>query len=299
MKILLISGHGAGDVGACGCGYQEYALTRELVNNIAPRLRKYATVDVYNQNRNAFDDCQDGTFKIGAYDYVLEVHFNACVNDQYGNNQTTGTEIYVTSSENAVTVEQSIVDKVSACGLRNRGVKVADFLVIRTVKNKGISSALIETCFIDDRDDMNVYVAKKNEIAQAITNGIVEGFGLGEVEKPAVTPAPQHKPQETSIDELAREVLAGKWGNGEIRKQALINAGYDYNAIQNRVNALCGVTSNNVATPSMTARQFALEVWNQGKYGTGATRKANAERLGVNFNEAQRLINILASGGSI
>ena len=54
MKILLIAGHGAGDPGASGCGYKEANLTRELVNLIAPNLRKYATVDVYNQNRSAF-----------------------------------------------------------------------------------------------------------------------------------------------------------------------------------------------------------------------------------------------------
>lgn len=298
MKILLISGHGAGDVGACGCGYQEYALTRELVNSIAPKLRKYAEVDIYDQSRNAFYDCQNGAFKIGKYDYVLEVHFNACVNDQYGNGQTTGTEIYVTSSEKAVTVEQKIINNVAACGLRNRGVKVTDFLVIRTVKNRGISSALIETCFIDDRDDMNVYVPNKEKVAQGIVNGIVEGFGLGEVEKPTPAPAPQPQPQAVSIEELAREVLAGHWGNGDARKQALIKAGYDYSAVQNRVNQLCGV-STAAPTPKMTARQFALDVWNNGKYGTGATRKANAERLGVNYAEAQRLINILAAGGKI
>ena len=45
MKILLIAGHGAGDPGASGCGYKEANLTRELVNLIAPKLRKYATVD--------------------------------------------------------------------------------------------------------------------------------------------------------------------------------------------------------------------------------------------------------------
>ena len=43
MKILLIAGHGAGDPGASGCGYKEANLTRELVNLIAPNLRKYAT----------------------------------------------------------------------------------------------------------------------------------------------------------------------------------------------------------------------------------------------------------------
>ena len=42
MKILLIAGHGAGDTGASGCGYKETNLTRELVNLIAPKLRKYA-----------------------------------------------------------------------------------------------------------------------------------------------------------------------------------------------------------------------------------------------------------------
>ena len=31
MKIGLISGHGAGDCGACGCGFAEADLTIELV----------------------------------------------------------------------------------------------------------------------------------------------------------------------------------------------------------------------------------------------------------------------------
>ena len=39
-----------------------------------------------------------------------------------------------------------------------------------------------------------------------------------------------------SNDEIVNEVIAGNWGNGEERKQALINAGYDYDAIQNLVN---------------------------------------------------------------
>ena len=40
------------------------------------------------------------------------------------------------------------------------------------------------------------------------------------------------------IDQLAREVISGKWGNGEERKRRLTNAGYDYYAIQRRVNEL-------------------------------------------------------------
>ncbi len=41
-----------------------------------------------------------------------------------------------------------------------------------------------------------------------------------------------------TIDELANEVIAGKWGNGQERKDKLTAAGYDYNAVQSKVNEL-------------------------------------------------------------
>jgi len=45
-------------------------------------------------------------------------------------------------------------------------------------------------------------------------------------------------PARKTVDELAREVIAGKWGNGATRKQKLTAAGYDYSAVQKRVNEL-------------------------------------------------------------
>ena len=41
-----------------------------------------------------------------------------------------------------------------------------------------------------------------------------------------------------SVDQLAREVIQGLWGNGADRKNRLTAAGYDYTAIQARVNEL-------------------------------------------------------------
>ena len=44
--------------------------------------------------------------------------------------------------------------------------------------------------------------------------------------------------EKKTIDEVAIEVINGKWGNGEERKMRLTEAGYDYDAVQKRVNEL-------------------------------------------------------------
>lgn len=53
--------------------------------------------------------------------------------------------------------------------------------------------------------------------------------------------APQPTPQPTpskSIDELAKEVIQGKWGNEPERSKRLTEAGYDAKAVQKRVNEM-------------------------------------------------------------
>lgn len=41
-----------------------------------------------------------------------------------------------------------------------------------------------------------------------------------------------------SIDEIAKEVIRGEWYNGAARKNAITEAGYDYDAVQKRVNQM-------------------------------------------------------------
>ena len=45
-------------------------------------------------------------------------------------------------------------------------------------------------------------------------------------------------PAKKSVDEVAREVIQGKWSNGAERKKRLTDAGYDYNEVQKKVNQL-------------------------------------------------------------
>ena len=61
-------------------------------------------------------------------------------------------------------------------------------------------------------------------LVQAEVNRIVNGG----------TSAPSKK----SNEEIAREVIQGKWGNGADRKKKLTDAGYDYKTIQNLVNKM-------------------------------------------------------------
>lgn len=49
-----------------------------------------------------------------------------------------------------------------------------------------------------------------------------------------------------SNEEIANEVIAGKWGNGQDRKNRLTSAGYDYQAVQNIVNQKFGYSNKTV-----------------------------------------------------
>lgn len=91
-----------------------------------------------------------------------------------------------------------------------------------------------------------------------------------------------------SVDTLAREVLAGNWGNGQDRVNRLRVAGYDYNAVQNRVNE---ILSGNASKPTgKSINTLAREVI-RGDWGNGQDRKNRLERAGYDYNAVQRRVN--------
>lgn len=113
--------------------------------------------------------------------------------------------------------------------------------------------------------------------------------------KPTSTPAtPTPKPTapvkptaKKSDDEIAREVINGKWGNGEDRKRRLTSAGYNYNTIQRKVNTLLSKP-----TPKKSVTEIAKEVIN-GKWGNGVTRKLKLTKAGYDYNTVQKEVNRL------
>ena len=83
------------------------------------------------------------------------------------------------------------------------------------------------------------------------------------------------------IEDIARDVIKGKYGNGEERKQKLGNL---YNDVQKRVNEILGEKPN----IDVLARDVI-----RGKYGNGEERK---QKLGKLYNEVQTRVNEILKG---
>lgn len=63
---------------------------------------------------------------------------------------------------------------------------------------------------------------------------VIKKGGFNGFEKGTSVPSSSQK----SVEQLAKEVIVGNWGNGEDRKNRLSSADYDYNAVHARVNTL-------------------------------------------------------------
>lgn len=100
----------------------------------------------------------------------------------------------------------------------------------------GASTNFIRSKYIDGRVCDQDYSYK--DYPEIIKNAGLNGFGknVEDVEKPV----------QKTIDELANEVIEGKWGNGQDRKNRLTAAGYNYDAIQDRVNQILSANNEKV-----------------------------------------------------
>lgn len=97
------------------------------------------------------------------------------------------------------------------------------------------------------------------------------------------------KPVKKSVNTIAREVLAGKWGNGTDRKNRLVKAGYDYNKVQAAVNKL-------VKTSQITQDKIINAVAHEaiaGRWGNGQERIDRLKAAGYDPDKIQKRVNEL------
>lgn len=108
--------------------------------------------------------------------------------------------------------------------------------MLKKIKNDGYSDAFIVKVGNLHKVQVGAYSVKKNANAmlkKVQKSGYKDAF-IVEVSTTSTTVE-----KKKSDMEIAKEVLNGKWGNGEDRKKRLTEAGYNYNTIQKMVNILC------------------------------------------------------------
>ena len=93
----------------------------------------------------------------------------------------------------------------------------------------------------------------------------------------------------SDLDSVAQEVLQGLWGNGQERYDSLTRAGYDAQAVQDRVNSLLN-DGNDISDLESVANEVI-----QGLWGNGQERYDNLTSAGYDAQAVQDRVNELLS----
>lgn len=181
MKIMLDAGHGFSTPGKRSPdGLKEYEFNRKVAHYAKELLETYQDVIVFFAHSDDRDvplnERTDAANKLNVQAYV-SIHANA-----YGNtwNDARGIETYVykTNPKEACELAQKIqTNLVSFTGLRNRGVKTADFHVLRETK---MTAVLTECGFMTNRDESQFMHTEnfQRKCAEAIVNGLATQYHL-------------------------------------------------------------------------------------------------------------------------
>ncbi len=108
----------------------------------------------------------------------------------------------------------------------------------------------------------------------------IRGYGVPKYDEPTV-----------DIAAVANDVIKGKYGNGTERKKLLEEKGYDYDAVQKKVNEILDA----YIVSDLQLTTIALDVI-KGLYGNGKDRIDTLTRLGYDYQTVQDKVNELLGG---
>lgn len=276
-KAFVIAGHGAGDPGACANGFQEAAQVRKL----AARMQALggSEVIVGDMNRNWYKDNGIGRGHCPKGVPVIELHMDSAGAGAKGGH------VIIKEGFSPDAIDNALAAFIGGFfpGRSKTIVGRGNLANPNRAAAKGVNYRLVECGFISDAGDAAKFDSQIDELAR----GILAAFGIG-ASAPAPAPAPQPAPQPQGVggstDDLARRVIAGEFGTGDARKQAL---GSRYDEVQARVNQLLGAGGPAPKPQATDIDQLARDVI-AGKYGSGEARK---RALGGNYEAVQARVN--------
>lgn len=200
-KLFVIAGHGAGDCGAVGNGYQE----AERVRALAQRIKDFGGADVVlgDFNRNYYKDNGISSLTISKEYKIIELHMDS------GATTARGGHVIINGNFKADQYDTALAElmKTILPGRSSVIVGRTDLANVKRAANKGYNYRLLECGFISNAEDVKIFNSKMDDIAK----GILNCFGIGSGS--AVPPA-QNTPAPTTPPEQKKEKLTvdGRWG---------------------------------------------------------------------------------------
>ena len=231
MRINVHAGHNPAGKVACGAVglINESTENRKVKDEVIAQLQALGHT-VYDCTENNGTGQADVLRKIvtkcnqHTVDLDVSIHFNSGAGNPGGNGKTTGVEAYVYSASSAAKpYAEKICQAIADLGFRNRGVKTSSTLYV--LKHTVSPAVLIECCFVDDKDDVELYDYRK--MAAAIVKGIT-----GQVAQEPTETAPADPGEETPVGDkkVLYRVQVGAYSiksNAEVMKEKLRAAGFD------------------------------------------------------------------------
>lgn len=235
MRINVHAGHNPVGKVACGAAgiIHESTEARRVKDEVIRQLKALGHT-VYDCTCNNGTGQADVLTKIVTacnahpVDLDVSIHFNSGAGDTTGNGKTTGIEAYIYSaSSKAKDAAEKVCASISTLGFKNRGVKInTNLYVLRKTKAPAM---LIECCFVDDKDDVQMYDGQR--MASAIVYGITGQTYTDKSEADTDEEASQAG-AETTIgnNKVIYRVQVGAYaikGNAEAMREKLNAAGFD------------------------------------------------------------------------
>lgn len=217
-RLCFDYGHGGKDSGALYNGRKESNDVLSLGKAIATEIRRYGVIVDETRTSDATVTLRDRSDfeNRNTYDYFISFHRNAYVPEKAKGVET---YTYINTGANSKRLAKRIQESLVAIGFVNRGVKAANFHVLRETK---APSVLIEIGFIDNTNDNNVFDSNRNEIIKALTKAILTQISISYIEHSVVS-----KPES---GETLYRVMAGSYlirENADNQVKRLKGAGFD------------------------------------------------------------------------
>jgi N-acetylmuramoyl-L-alanine amidase/beta-lactamase regulating signal transducer with metallopeptidase domain len=172
--IVIDAGHGGTDLGATKDDLNEKKITSEIAKKIKAMYSDSEVSILFTRTEDEFIDLKNRTDFINTNkaDLVISLHIN---NNK--NTEANGFEIFVTEKpdlfDKAKILAEKLTSKLSKTPLKNKGLKVAPFMIL---KNSDCPSMVVELGFISNENDREFITSEKGqtEIAKTILEFISE-----------------------------------------------------------------------------------------------------------------------------